>query len=174
MVSSFGASFSNKATRRMAAASRATLTGTRSGLQSMFANLRLACPVTVGARSPPLSGALLARSALQTGAAAHCAVLKVGGAAWRSSSPGMAAACGGAQHLGARSISSTRPRAAGLNDFFVSFPEVDKDGKPMFPAAGASRPPVPLAPLGPRERVPRKVAPLPSVNLDIVLRHRLR
>ena len=49
-----------------------------------------------------------------------------------------------------------------------------KDGKPMFPAAGASRPPVPLAPLGPRERVPRKVAPLPFVNLDIVLRHRLR
>ena len=37
-----------------------------------------------------------------------------------------------------RSISATPPREKGLNDFFVSFPETDKDGKPMFPAVGAS------------------------------------
>lgn len=36
-----------------------------------------------------------------------------------------------------RGITSTVPRATGLNDFFVSFPDVDKDGKPMFPAVGS-------------------------------------
>lgn len=36
-----------------------------------------------------------------------------------------------------RGITSTVPRATGLNDFFVSFPDVDKDSKPMFPAVGA-------------------------------------
>ena len=38
-----------------------------------------------------------------------------------------------------RGISSTAPRATGLNDFFVSFPDVDKDGKPMYPAVGVLR-----------------------------------
>ena len=38
---------------------------------------------------------------------------------------------------GGRSISCTAARATGLNDFFVSFPDVDKDGKPMYPAVGA-------------------------------------
>jgi len=40
---------------------------------------------------------------------------------------------------GTRGISSTAPRATGLNDFFVSFPDLDKDGKPMYPAVGAWR-----------------------------------
>jgi len=45
---------------------------------------------------------------------------------------------------GVRSISSTGPRTKGLDDFFVSFPVQDKDGKSSFPAAGAFS--IPLSP----------------------------
>ena len=41
---------------------------------------------------------------------------------------------------GTRGISSTAPRTTGLNDFFVSFPDLDKDDKPMYPAVGARQP----------------------------------
>ena len=114
-----------------------------SGLR--IGNLRTAAPAPVRAapgvlaaaalRSLPAStrqevlGARAAGGMMQTGSAATVVVA-------RSRGLGVPVAVPAA----VRSISATPPREKGLNDFFVSFPEIDKDGKPMFPAVGASAP----------------------------------
>jgi hypothetical protein len=86
-------------------------------------------PATKPNARPEVLGARAAGGMMQAGSAATVVMA-------RSRDLGFPVAAPAA----VRSISATPPREKGLNDFFASFPEIDKDGKPMFPAVGASAP----------------------------------
>ena len=132
--------------------------GSAAGSMSrMFASMRIAGPVlsmpaasAANTRAPlpvMVAAAVRRQHALADAGCANCPSMAIllGGSFRKGmlhASVAAAARCrvGNGNNLvsasPSRSISSSVPRATGLNDFFVSFPDIDKDGKPLYPAVG--------------------------------------